>query len=60
MEKYNEFIGKTLKEASELTDLQLRVTRRDGNACICTQDLNFDRLNVEIENGIITKVKGIG
>lgn len=32
-----------------------RVTRKDGNPYIITHDLRFDRINLQIENGLIVK-----
>ena len=34
--------------------------RIDGDPMLCTADLNLNRIRVEVEKGIITKVKGIG
>ena len=35
--------------------LTYRVTKRDGNAFIVTRDYKHDRVNLEFENGKITK-----
>lgn len=35
----------------------LRVTRRDSENYIITMDIRFDRINVEIDNGLVTKSK---
>ena len=32
----------------------------DGVPMLCTADVNLNRIGVEVENGIITKVRGIG
>lgn len=52
-------IGKTVDEAREIckqNNLSFRVTIKDGVAYIITMDLRFDRINVNVENGVITKV----
>ncbi len=36
----------------------LRVVRNNGNWLIGTRDYREDRLNVEVEHGIITKTRG--
>ena len=49
MKKYEELIGKTTDEARVILELEgktLRVTKRNGNACVVTHDLRIDRLNV--------------
>ena len=49
-------IGKTLNQAKELagfSGFSVRVTRLDEEIYMVTMDLNFDRINVEIENDII-------
>lgn len=52
----NHIIGKTLEEAYSSTkkhSLDSRVVFEDGEYYIVTCDLNFDRLNFYIENGIV-------
>jgi len=38
-----------------LGGLRFRIVRDGSNFPIVTEDLRFDRLNIEIDNGIITK-----
>lgn len=40
--------------------LEMRVTRIDGRATICTRDVRYDRVNVWVENDIVTEVKDRG
>lgn len=40
--------------------LLLRITERYGQKCIGTCDVNMDRINVAVENGVVIKVNGIG
>ena len=48
-------IGKTYEEAQELCDgYRLRVTNKDGVAYVVTCDFRLDRINVELDNGIVT------
>lgn len=52
-------IGKTLEEAKkELEDKDkiYRIIRIDGTRYCGTCDLNLDRINLEIDNGIVTTV----
>jgi hypothetical protein len=56
-----ELPGLTVEEASALfPDYSFRVTRNNGNACICTQDYKIDRVNVHIRDKIITEVAHFG
>jgi len=51
--------GKTYKEAQEIckeAKFTLRVVKEDGNYKIVTRDYRLDRINLELENNIITKV----
>lgn len=52
-----------LKDAERFTssnDFTLRVVKKDGQPCIITCDYRLDRINVEIQDGIIVTVSGIG
>lgn len=58
----NEFleslIGLTKEEGTKLcldNDYKVRITREDSNNYAITLDLRFDRINLELDNGIITK-----
>jgi hypothetical protein len=51
-------IGLTKEEGRKLcldNDYKVRVTREDYNNYVITMDLRFDRINLELDNGIITK-----
>jgi hypothetical protein len=51
-------IGKPLKQAKELAGFNgfaIRVTREDSTIYMVTMDLRFDRIDVQIDSGIITK-----
>ena len=53
------FKGLTEKEAEEICDqesIKYRVTREDKNNYIVTHDYLPERLNFEIDSGLITKV----
>lgn len=50
-------IGKTLEYAKS-KHKDIRVLKQDGQGEDSTDDLDSGRLNVEIENGIITKISG--
>ena len=53
-------IGKSLKEGIELVKsngFSVRVTREDDERFFVTQDLRFDRINLEIDNEKITSAK---
>lgn len=57
----NDIIGLDLKSAEEIIksrDLSYRIVRIDGTNFIITDDLKLDRLNLEIENGIIVNCYG--
>lgn len=50
--------GKTEVEARELckdTEYTVRKVREDGEHFIITMDLRFNRINLELENGLIVK-----
>lgn len=42
-------------ELCKKKDYKVRIKREDSNNYIITMDLRFDRINLEIDNGIITK-----
>ena len=51
--------GRTKDEANDLIKASgfiSRVVSEDGNRYFVTQELRFDRFNLEIENGFVTKV----
>ncbi len=51
-------IGKTEKEAQEMCKKEkysFRTTRKDKTNFIITADLNFDRVNLELDNDLVTK-----
>jgi hypothetical protein len=39
---------------------RMRVTRLDGKGCVVTCDYCRDRVNVAVENGVVTEVRGYG
>lgn len=50
-------VGMAYDEAIKLADaakLRLRITKMDKKARIVTRDYRLDRINVEVEDGIIT------
>ena len=50
-------IGKSLNEATQIAGFNgfsIRVTREDSTNYIITMDLRFDRINLQIDNGIVT------
>lgn len=57
----NDIIGLDLKSAEEIIksrDLSYRIVRIDDTNFIITCDLKLDRLNLEIENGVIVNCYG--
>ena len=55
--------GKTVKEANEIligTGYFVYPISMNGLPCIITADLNFSRVQSVVEDGVITKVIGIG
>lgn len=60
---FRHIIGKTIEEARETlasAGKTIRVTMKDGEAAVVTRDFRTDRLNVEIRDGKITGLRGIG
>lgn len=54
--KLFQLIGLNEGDADELVDawsMTMRVYKREGRAQICTRDYRTDRVNVNIENGIV-------
>ena len=54
----NDLIGKTFEQAFALCkghNYIIRITKEDNINCAITTDFQFNRVNVEIEKGIITK-----
>lgn len=61
-EYIEKFKGINIGDAQEFAmsfDLRVRVVKIDGEPCIITADFRTDRINVEVENDIITEVDGI-
>lgn len=57
----NDIIGLDLKSAEQIIkskDLSYRIVRIDDTNFIITRDLKLDRLNLEIENGVIVNCYG--
>ena len=52
----DKLIGKTLEEAKSLTTLDIRVIRMDEQMFMVTQDFRTNRVNVQIDNNIITSI----
>ncbi len=51
-------IGKTEKEGIEIAKSHgytVRLIKKDGESFVVTMDFRFDRINIEVENDIITK-----
>lgn len=57
-----ELIGKTLKEANQVVESyeSIRVNELDGKHMAGTCDFNPDRINVVIDDGVITRINGRG
>lgn len=58
-------VGQPLDEAIDMCKslcpwMVIRVMRVDGKNCVGTCDVNPDRANVAVKNGIITSIIGIG
>lgn len=52
-------VGQSLESAKkELKDKKYRITRIDNRTMAITDDFVYDRLNLQIEKGIIVKVTG--
>ena len=54
----NSLVGLTVTHAS-LKYKILRISKRDGKSYMGTSDLNFERMNIEIEDNIVTKFCGV-
>lgn len=55
-----DYIGKTEAEAAKLAEergLVTRVVSRDGEAMIVTEDHRVDRVNLDVNDGVVTAVK---
>jgi hypothetical protein len=53
-------IGKTLNEAKELASFNgfsIRISREDNNNFPLTMNMRFDRIDIELDNGLVTKSK---
>jgi len=56
-------IGQSYEEARILIEIRgwyLRPTKKNGKSLAGTTDVNSKRINVEVDLGIITDVRGIG
>lgn len=61
VEKLEEMVGMTEKQADAYLPepFFVRVVVVDGKHLTVTRDFRRDRVNVEVKNGVITKVRGI-
>ena len=58
-----EVLGRSADEAERLAEdngCHLRVVERDGQSQPVTKDLRFDRINVAVRDGVVTRVASIG
>ena len=58
-------VGKSVDRANTLlnemeSNYHIRITKKDGVNYVITDDLVSKRLNVIVENGVITEFSGIG
>lgn len=56
-------VGFLVADARDLLARQgyrMRVTRIDGEPAVVTCDYRGDRVNVAVENGVVTEVRGYG
>jgi hypothetical protein len=63
MQNFDQLIGKTIPEAEallSLADMVLRKAKVDGEWMMGTCDYRLDRVNVIIENDVITEIQGVG
>lgn len=61
--KTNLLEGLSIKDARELAEKNKKIVRvivEDGEPLIVTSDLRSDRINVEVENGVVKTVVGVG
>ncbi len=60
---YTSMVGMTVDEGIELLatqGLHLRVIKEDGEPFMVTMDFRLDRVNVIVDDGIITSIQKIG
>lgn len=58
-----ELIGKNLTDATALTEshgCRLRVRVRNGQGQMGTADFRLDRINVGIDDDVVTSIQGVG
>lgn len=60
-EKFSELIGKTLEEAQAMVGQRtLQVVERDGKQLAIHRNHNSMRINLVVENDLITEIRGMG
>lgn len=60
---FDMLIGKKIDDARTMADRYdyvIRLVKRNGVALVCTCDYRTNRINVEIVDDVVTKVRGIG
>ena len=60
---YTDIQGLPIDEAIELAEsigMKVRTVCVDGKSCFVTCDVRLDRINVEVTNQIVTKIRNIG
>ena len=56
----NSIVGKTIEDAKELAGFNgfaIRTVREDGEQFIVTMDHRMDRINIDVENGIVVAAR---
>lgn len=63
VQQFDKYVGKTEKQAANMAEKEgmvIRVTNRDGESLMGTCDYRTDRINVSVEDGVITGISGLG
>ena len=63
LSQFQGLIGLTPEVAAKVCEAngyRLRVRTRDGQGMVGTADFRQDRINVAVDKGIITAIKGLG
>jgi hypothetical protein len=58
-----ELVGKTQKFAESVCRVagwSMRVVKVNGRPCVVTRDYRTDRVNVEVEFGVVVRITGLG
>ena len=63
MNEFSAYVGKpveVLEQALHAAGKTMRITVKDGKLILTTQEVNVNRLNISVKNGIVASIGNFG